>query len=288
MAVRTTQNMSPAGTTHYLYDLKGHLLVEADSTGQTLREYVWIDDLPLAVVADVNTASSNLYYVHADQVNRPLKMTNGSEAVVWNATYRPFGEIVSITGPASNNLRFPGQYFLIEDGLHYNWYRHYDPTLGRYLQADPIRDAVRENSSSLRQLPPIIASLASNLAKAMSPIEIPQSSRYLPIVPLEFWNNSSIYSYVSSSPIETLDENGLEQSRITKLTPQRTPAGPQLCFVPGGGGGGSGYSICPLMPGIQQFNFCLYRCPNGAIRRLDIGPLGCQPFVIGPGGGIGL
>jgi RHS repeat-associated protein len=138
MAVRTTQNMSPAGTTHYLYDLKGHLLVEADSTGQTLREYVWIDDLPLAVVADVNTASPNLYYVHADQVNRPLKMTDGSEAVVWNATYRPFGEIVSITGSASNNLRFPGQYFLIEDGLHYNWYRHYDPTLGRYLQADPL------------------------------------------------------------------------------------------------------------------------------------------------------
>jgi RHS repeat-associated protein len=138
MAVRTTLNMSPAGTTHYLYDLKGHLLVEADSTGQTLREYVWIDDLPLAVVSDVNTVSPNLYYVHADQVNRPLKMTDGSEAVVWNATYRPFGEIVSITGPASNNLRFPGQYFLIEDGLHYNWYRHYDPTLGRYTKADPL------------------------------------------------------------------------------------------------------------------------------------------------------
>ena len=43
-----------------------------------------------------------------------------------------------ITGLASNNLRFPGQYFLIEDGLNYNWYRHYDPTVGRYVQPDPL------------------------------------------------------------------------------------------------------------------------------------------------------
>ena len=56
---------------------------------------------------------------------------------MWDAIYRPFGEIVSITGSASNTLRFPGQYFLIESGLHYNWHRHYDPTIGRYLQADP-------------------------------------------------------------------------------------------------------------------------------------------------------
>ena len=51
---------------------------------------------------------------------------------------QPFGEVVSITGSASNNLRFPGQYFLLESGLHYNWHRHYDPTTGRYLQADPL------------------------------------------------------------------------------------------------------------------------------------------------------
>ena len=138
MAIRTTQNMSPAGTTHYLYDLSGRLLVEADDTGATLREYVWIDDLPLAVVSDVNTVSPNLYYVHGDQLNRPIKMTDASKALVWDAVYLPFGSVLSITGSAINNMRFPGQYFLIEDGLHYNWYRHYDPTLGRYIQPDPL------------------------------------------------------------------------------------------------------------------------------------------------------
>lgn len=33
-----------------------------------------------------------------------------------DAVLRPFGEFVSITGSATNNLRFPGQYFLIEVG----------------------------------------------------------------------------------------------------------------------------------------------------------------------------
>jgi RHS repeat-associated protein len=111
-------------------------LVEA--AGQTLREYIWLDDMPIAVVADVDTPSPNLYFVHTDHLNRPIMMTDGSKNVVWQATYWPFGEAYSITGSASNNLRFPGQYFLIEDGLHYNWYRHYDPTLGRYTQPDSL------------------------------------------------------------------------------------------------------------------------------------------------------
>lgn len=50
----------------------------------------------------------------------------------------PFGEVISVTGPASLDARFPGQWFQLESGLAYNWHRHYDASLGRYTQPDPL------------------------------------------------------------------------------------------------------------------------------------------------------
>jgi RHS repeat-associated protein len=37
-----------------------------------------------------------------------------------------------------NNFRFPGQYYDQETGLHYNYFRYYDPATGRYVTPDPI------------------------------------------------------------------------------------------------------------------------------------------------------
>jgi RHS repeat-associated protein len=36
------------------------------------------------------------------------------------------------------NLRFPGQIFDGQAGLHLNYFRDYDPATGRYIQSDPI------------------------------------------------------------------------------------------------------------------------------------------------------
>jgi RHS repeat-associated protein len=49
----------------------------------------------------------------------------------------PFGGVHTSTG-ALPTARFPGQWFQSESGLHQNWMRDYDPTTGRYLQADPL------------------------------------------------------------------------------------------------------------------------------------------------------
>src|SRR5262249_6188341 len=59
---------------------------------------------------------------------------------------------------------------------------------------------------------------------------------------------------------------------------------PTLVPGPGGDGSGSGWDRCTLMPGFQQFGMCLYRCPDGTVRRLDRSPLGCQPFIFRNGG----
>jgi len=65
-------------------------------------------------------------------------LTNETQQVVWAADYQPFGEATLTKDNVTFNLRFPGQYFDSEIGLHYNYYRDYDPALGRYIQSDPI------------------------------------------------------------------------------------------------------------------------------------------------------
>ncbi len=65
-------------------------------------------------------------------------MTDTAKLDVWSAVWSPWGAAQSITGTATLNARFPGQWFQLEAGLHYNWHRHYDPSLGRYTQPDPL------------------------------------------------------------------------------------------------------------------------------------------------------
>ena len=91
-------------------------------------------DLPLAVAE-----AASLYMVHSDHLGRPIRMTDATKATVFQAIYKPYGEVQSTSGTKALNLRFPGQYFQIETGLTYNWHRHYDPVTGRYTQVDPLR-----------------------------------------------------------------------------------------------------------------------------------------------------
>jgi RHS repeat-associated protein len=134
--------LSPAGTTHYIYDLDGHLIAEAfgtsASTAVLVREYIWLEGMPVMAIDGVNTATPTLMAVHTDHLARPIRMTNATKNQVWNALWTPFGTAHAITGTATQNLRFPGQYFLIEQGLAYNWHRFYDATTGRYTQPDPL------------------------------------------------------------------------------------------------------------------------------------------------------
>jgi RHS repeat-associated protein len=126
---------SPAATTHYIWDSFGHIISEHNATGgAALKQYIWLGDTPLAVFDN-----TTLYYVHPDHLDRPVAMTNATAmTIAWAAKYDPFGNPVAVTVSPVNNQRLPGQWFQSEDGLAYNWHRTYDPTLGRYTQADPL------------------------------------------------------------------------------------------------------------------------------------------------------
>jgi RHS repeat-associated protein len=87
---------------------------------------------------------TSIHYVHNDHLGTPMALTDESGAKVWSATYDPFGQATvneDVDGngePVTLNIRFPGQYYDQETGLHYNYFRYYDPELGRYLTSDPI------------------------------------------------------------------------------------------------------------------------------------------------------
>ena len=76
-------------------------------------------------------------YVRMDDIGRPVFATNSTGTKTWTASTLPFGEVRTTTGTPIA-LRFPGQWFQSESGLHQNWMRDHDPTTGRYVEADPL------------------------------------------------------------------------------------------------------------------------------------------------------
>ena len=69
---------------------------------------------------------TDTYYYHNDHLGTPQLLTNQTQEVVWHANYSTFGEATLTREDITNNLRFAGQYFDGETGLHYNWHRYYD------------------------------------------------------------------------------------------------------------------------------------------------------------------
>jgi RHS repeat-associated protein len=116
------------------YDVWGHLIAETNQSGQMLAEYVYLGDQLLTMIKPGESA----YYFHNDHLGTPQVLTDETQTVAWKAAYTPFGEAVTSIATVENPFRFPGQYYDAETGLHYNYYRYYNPPIGRYLTPDPI------------------------------------------------------------------------------------------------------------------------------------------------------
>ncbi len=118
--------------------------------------------------AEADKASFATYYYHCDQIGAPQELTDEAGRIVWAASYKVWGQTQPLqylrTGTddaavfthdqrplalaargdveslalVEQPLRFQGQYFDGETGLHYNRFRYYDPVVGRFVHQDPI------------------------------------------------------------------------------------------------------------------------------------------------------
>jgi RHS repeat-associated protein len=124
--------------TYFHYSDEG-LVGEYDSAGVEIKIYGWRPGATWSTDPLFMKSGGQYYWYHNDHLGTPQKLTTSSGAVVWKATYTSFGKAVVDSGSTVvNQLRFAGQYEDAESGLHYNYHRNYDPSLGRYLRVDPI------------------------------------------------------------------------------------------------------------------------------------------------------
>jgi RHS repeat-associated protein len=112
--------------------------IASKSSAMNLKTWMLGAVLYFALVAPSVGWADTLYYIHSDNLNTPKVMTNQARQVVWKGQYEPFGKVTETVNAVENNLRFPGQYHDRETGLYYNYFRDYDPAIGRYVQADPL------------------------------------------------------------------------------------------------------------------------------------------------------
>ncbi len=79
------------------------------------------------------------FAIVTDLIGTPRELIDEQGEVAWHTRATLWGATSWNRGAdAYTPLRFPGQYFDPESGLHYNRYRHYDPESGRYLSPDPL------------------------------------------------------------------------------------------------------------------------------------------------------
>ncbi|WP_085656308.1 RHS repeat-associated core domain-containing protein [Pseudomonas sp. B11(2017)] len=129
-------------TTEFFW--QGDTLV-AESGPAHHRSYVYEPGSfrPLALLDGPGPKRACPFYYQLDHLGTPQELTDYSGEIVWSAKYDAYGKTTRLSHSPEERLdqplRFQGQYFDAESGLHYNRHRYYDPETGRYLTPDPVK-----------------------------------------------------------------------------------------------------------------------------------------------------
>jgi RHS repeat-associated protein len=140
---RRTEKTSNGRTTRYYWDTD-RLAAEILPDGR-VRIYVYVDALamvPMLCVeydsCEADPAEGRCYYFVSNHLGSIEAVLDDEGDSVWSARLEPYGSAhVELGQQFHQPLRFPGHFYDDETGLHYNRFRYYDPTLGRYLESDP-------------------------------------------------------------------------------------------------------------------------------------------------------
>lgn len=143
-------------TKHYFYEKDSfmpllqaayHHPIELHQTQDWTEKTYSIYKDPLWNTVKQSQGFDDVWFYHCDHLGTPQEMSNQTGAIVWKAQYKAWGEckveqakldFFENSEIISNNIRFQGQYFDGETGLHYNRYRYYSPYVGRFISKDPI------------------------------------------------------------------------------------------------------------------------------------------------------
>ncbi|MGI2176175.1 RHS repeat-associated core domain-containing protein [Shewanella ulleungensis] len=144
---RRSAKITELGRTDFIWD--NHQLI-----GEcTLGEYTWYIYQPDTFTPVALIKSGQVYYYHLDQLGTPICLTDENTQIVWRSQQDVFGQTIEsvdckdadnelvdigLQDKITNPIRFQGQYFDDESGLHYNRFRYYSPGQARFIHQDPI------------------------------------------------------------------------------------------------------------------------------------------------------
>ncbi|MER6316598.1 putative T7SS-secreted protein [Streptomyces sp. NPDC001581] len=144
---RRISKQSPSETVHFTWD--GTTLCEQTTEDITLTwDHAGLR--PLAQTERRNDSTDERFFaIVTDLIGTPTELVDESGDLAWRTRTTLWGTTTwTRDATAYTPLRFPGQYFDPESGLHYNHFRYYDPESARYLSQDPLGLAPAPNPAT--------------------------------------------------------------------------------------------------------------------------------------------
>ncbi|WP_328786146.1 putative T7SS-secreted protein [Streptomyces sp. NBC_00273] len=134
---RRISKQCPSETVHFTWD--GTTLCE-QTTANVVLTWDHAGQRPLSQTERrTDTDDERFFAIITDLIGTPTELVDESGELAWRTRTTLWGTTTwNRDATTYTPIRFPGQHFDPESGLHYNYFRYYDPESARYLSQDPL------------------------------------------------------------------------------------------------------------------------------------------------------